>query len=371
MTEQVLFSHILPLPDEEDQKTIEESFREQIKQSDNLQISVGFASVASLTELDRLITESGIKKVCLILGMYFFNGFPKSLHELVLKINQKWQTSGIGEIRLIYPFKYHGKLYMFLKDENPFSAILGSANLSFLTSEFTHLHQYEIAVLFDNQDNLLVSLSHINHLKSPDISENVAVLEKEHKLFDINHMMDRIVGLSSVSKVETHAVKNLQLELNSTLEIPLIDLDSAENKKVSKRRKKKSYISLGVKEKGQKLLDESGSIDDKEWFYVVTDDGYEFMSYVEENKIKNLWFHRKDKVLERWIRGRIGGSLHVVDTEHHHFSDEEEMEREITGEMLKEYGGDHLVLTKTKNTKKDGKGIERDIWFLSFPRKSI
>lgn len=38
----------------------------------------------------------------------------------------------------------------------------------------------------------------------------------------------------------------------------------------------------------------------------------------------------------------------------------------ITKEVLKSYGSDKLVLKKTNKTKKDGRGTERDVWFLSF-----
>lgn len=44
-----------------------------------------------------------------------------------LAINEKWRVSGVGEIRMTRAFKYHGKLYLFLKDNLPKSAILGSA----------------------------------------------------------------------------------------------------------------------------------------------------------------------------------------------------------------------------------------------------
>ncbi|PYC99536.1 hypothetical protein B4U78_016440, partial [Microbacterium esteraromaticum] len=43
--------------------------------------------------------------------------------------------SGIGEIRIIHSFRYHGKLYCFLKSNEVNSAMIGSPNLSFLASK--------------------------------------------------------------------------------------------------------------------------------------------------------------------------------------------------------------------------------------------
>lgn len=39
----------------------------------------------------------------------------------------------------------------------------------------------------------------------------------------------------------------------------------------------------------------------------------------------------------------------------------------VTKEILEGYGGDKIYLKKTTKTKKDSKGIERDVWFISFP----
>ncbi|PYC99561.1 hypothetical protein B4U78_016210 [Microbacterium esteraromaticum] len=41
----------------------------------------------------------------------------------------------MGEIRVINSFRYHGKLYCFLKNHEVYSTIIGSPNLSFLTTK--------------------------------------------------------------------------------------------------------------------------------------------------------------------------------------------------------------------------------------------
>lgn len=65
----LLYSNILPLGTEEDQETIMDCFNEQMKIADRVEIAVGYTSNASLAELDRLVDECGISKVCLNIGM--------------------------------------------------------------------------------------------------------------------------------------------------------------------------------------------------------------------------------------------------------------------------------------------------------------
>ncbi|RAO95301.1 hypothetical protein DNK47_00365 [Mycoplasma wenyonii] len=183
--DELLCSSIWPLLTEENDKTIKDCFKEEIKKSDQLEIAVGFASCKSLLELDKLITQQNIKNVSLILGMYFLNGFPEELLQLVMEINEKWQKQGIGEIRVVFAFKNHVKLYCFLKNGEVRSAIIGSPNLSFLTDQETiwpKWRQYEMAYLTHNPKILKKTKKHIDSLKSEDVSNNIAYLVKNQLL---------------------------------------------------------------------------------------------------------------------------------------------------------------------------------------------
>ena len=101
----LLYSNILPLGTEEDQETIMDCFNEQMKIADRVEIAVGYTSNASLAELDRLVDECGISKVCLNIGMYFIEGMPEGAYHTAIKTNEKWQKAGTGEIRIIKAFK--------------------------------------------------------------------------------------------------------------------------------------------------------------------------------------------------------------------------------------------------------------------------
>ncbi|PYC99515.1 NgoFVII family restriction endonuclease [Microbacterium esteraromaticum] len=85
----LLLTSISPLLTEKDQVTIVDCFYEQLDKSNALDILVGYCSKASLEKLDTLIFQKGLKNICLILGMYYFEGFPKTLYELVIELNKK------------------------------------------------------------------------------------------------------------------------------------------------------------------------------------------------------------------------------------------------------------------------------------------
>lgn len=109
--------------------------------------------------------------------MYFVEGMPEGSYHTALKLNRKWQESGKGEIRIVKAFKYHGKLYTFYKDNLPFSAILGSANLGVIKPEANNRRQYEISSITTDQIELTEISQFIDKLKAPNISSNIADID--------------------------------------------------------------------------------------------------------------------------------------------------------------------------------------------------
>ena len=73
----LLYSNILPLATGEGEETIIDSFNEQVKMADRIDIAVGYVSRASLEELDRLVEQNNIKNICLNIGMYYIEGMPE------------------------------------------------------------------------------------------------------------------------------------------------------------------------------------------------------------------------------------------------------------------------------------------------------
>ena len=71
MKDQAIWTKLRPSSDREKTEPLNYCFTSELSRSDRLEIAVGFCSYKSLLELERLILQKKIKKVCLILGMYY------------------------------------------------------------------------------------------------------------------------------------------------------------------------------------------------------------------------------------------------------------------------------------------------------------
>lgn len=194
----LLYSNILPLGTDEGQNTIIDTFNEQLTLSDKVDIAVGYVSRSSLDELERLVDQSNIKNICLIIGMYFVEGMPEGSYHTALKLNKKWQESGVGEIRIVKTFKYHGKLYAFYKDSLPYSAILGSANLGVIKPEANNRRQYEISAITTEQSELTEITQFLDKLKAPNISSNIADIAGMPLIHETNTALSGIELVTTV-----------------------------------------------------------------------------------------------------------------------------------------------------------------------------
>ena len=194
----LLYSDILPLAAEDGQQTIADCFKEQLTKADRLEIAVGYVSRASLEELDELAAKCNIGTVCLNIGMYYIEGMPESSYHTAVKINRKWADAGIGEIRMVRAFKYHGKIYCFYKDSKPFAAIIGSANLGVLKLEASNRRQYELASLTTDADECREIAEFLNKLKQPSCSAKISDISDMPLIFEKNNALS---GIELVTEV--------------------------------------------------------------------------------------------------------------------------------------------------------------------------
>ena len=67
----LLYSNILPLGTEDTQQTVIDCFTEQMSQADHVEIAVGYTSAASIAELEAMVENCEIKKICLTIGRYY------------------------------------------------------------------------------------------------------------------------------------------------------------------------------------------------------------------------------------------------------------------------------------------------------------
>lgn len=374
----LLYSDILPLAAEDGQQTIADCFKEQLTKADRLEIAVGYVSRASLEELDELAAECNIGTVCLNIGMYYIEGMPESSYHTAVKINRKWADAGIGEIRMVRAFKYHGKIYCFYKDSEPFAAIIGSANLGVLKLEASNRRQYELASLTTDADECREIAEFLNKLKHPSCSANISDISDMPLIFEKNNALSGIELVTEVppTNVEfyrrcaTYASFMLPLKVPAAAERHMDDGRHFTKSNINvcyaaprSRRKSRDWYETQLTV-AKEITHIDGYPEKNVPFFIVTDDGYWFKAHTTSDGNKQFSAVGDELIMGRWLKGRLvaaGLVAPINDTQKD--TDRKGM---ITKEILQEYGCENLYLKKTGQTALDEEGNELDVWMLSF-----
>lgn len=374
----LLYSDILPLGLKDDQELISSCIKEQMSQADSIEIAVGYVSRASLEELDLLVTQNRVGHISLVIGMYYIEGMPESTYRTALVLNEKWRAAGIGEIRLVKAFKYHGKLYAFLKKDSAFSAIIGSANLGVIKAEANNRRQYEISALTENADEAGAILSHIRELQSNSCSANIADIHGMTLIRELNVSLTGVDTVEQVPQAEVALYARHKTDVTFALPIKVPAYDERHMDDSRHFTKSNLNVSYAAPRSGRKSRDWyetqltvnksitllPGYPEKNKTFYVVTDDGYTFKAHTTSDGNKQFSAVGDELILGRWIKGRLAAAGLVTPV------NDTQLDRDRTGmitkEMLEAYGCNTLVLTKTDQKLEDENGVLLDVWLLSF-----
>lgn len=369
----LLYSDILPLAAEDGQQTIADCFKEQLTKADRLEIAVGYVSRASLEELDELAAKCNIGTVCLNIGMYYIEGMPESSYHTAVKINRKWADAGIGEIRMVRAFKYHGKIYCFYKDSKPFAAIIGSANLGVLKLEASNRRQYELASLTTDADECREIAEFLNKLKQPSCSAKISDISDMPLIFEKNNALSGIELVTEVppTNVEfyrrcaAYASFMLPLKVPATAERHMDDGRHFTKSNINvcyaaprSRRKSRDWYETQLTV-AKEITHIDGYPQKNVPFFIVTDDGYWFKAHTTSDGNKQFSAVGDELIMGRWLKGRLvaaGLVAPINDTQKD--TDRKGM---ITKEILQEYGCENLYLKKTGQTALDEEGNELDV----------
>lgn len=374
----LLYSNMLPLGIEDNQVTIADCITEQIKKSDKIEIAVGYVSNVSLEELERLIDECTIKNITLIIGMYYAEGMPERTYRTAMKINEKWQENGIGEIRIVRSLQYHGKVYCFFKDDKPISAVIGSANLGVLKLEAANRRQYESAVLTESTDEVGEIAHLIERLKQPICSINIADID------DLKLIREHNVSLTGIDTVEqlppnsNKLYEKYKTDISFVLPIKVPAFSERhldDNRHYTKSNINVCYAAPRTKKKSRdwyetqmtvskKITRQPGYPEKNVPFFVITDDDYWFKAHTTSDGNKQFSAVGDELIIGRWLKGRLAAAG-LVNPINDSQNDTDRLGM-ITKEMLDEYGSNGLVFTKTSRTALDENGDELDVWTLSF-----
>lgn len=374
----LLYSNILPLGTDDTQQTIVNSFEEQLVKADRVEIAVGYVSRASLDELDELVNKYNISNICLNIGMYYIEGMPEGSYHTALKLSRKWQDSGIGEIRVVRSFKYHGKVYCFYKDDIPFAAIIGSANLGVIKLEASNRRQYELSSITTDSAECQEISDFIVKLKAPGCSANIETVTDMPLIFEKNTALSGIELVTEVppSNVEFYRRCMAYASFLLPLKVPAANekhLDDGKHFTKSNvnvcyaaprsRRKSRDWYETQLTV-AKEITRTEGYPEKNVPFFVVTDDGYWFKAHTTSDGNKQFSAVGDELIMGRWLKGRLAAAgliSPVNDTQLD--TDRTGM---ITKEILQEYGCENLYLKKTGQTALDEDGATLDVWMLSF-----
>lgn len=374
----LLYSNILPLGTDEGQKTISETFNEYFQQADRVEIAVGYVSRASLEELDALVEHNQTQQINLTIGMYYIEGMPEGSYHTAIKINKRWNEAGIGEIRIVRSLKYHGKLYVFYKENKPLAAFVGSANLGVIKLEASNRRQYEISSVTTDEAECEEIMEFIERLKGPNISANIADISGMPLIYETNTSLTGIELVTQVpqSNVDFYRRCAAYASFLLPLKVPAYDERHMDDGKhytksninvcyAAPRSKRKSRDWFETQLTVAKEITRIEGYPEKNVpFYVVTDDGYWFKAHTTSDGNKQFSAVGDELIMGRWLKGRLAaaGLVNPVN------DTQLDVDRTgmITREMLEEYGCDALYLKKTGQTALDEEGIPRDVWMLSF-----
>lgn len=374
----LLYSDILPAGLDDNQITVTDCFNEQISDCDGVDIAVGYVSKAALEKLDALAAEHNIRYINLVMGMYYVEGMPEGTYRTALALNEKWRTAGVGEIRLTRAFKYHGKLYVFHKNGDVKSAIIGSANLGVIKLEANNRRQYEVSSLTTDPAESREILDLIRKLQDNRCSANIADITDMPIIREVNTSLTGVDTVDQVPQAEVAIYDRHKTEISFILPIKVPAFDERhmdDGKHFTKSNLNVSYAAPRSARKSRDWYETQFTVsksitllpgypEKNVTFYVITDDGYTFKAHTTSDGNKQFSAVGDELILGRWIKGRLAAAGLVTPV------NDTQLDRDrlgmITKEMLAAYGCDTLVLTKTDQKMEDEDGNLLDVWFLSF-----
>lgn len=374
----LLYSDILPAGLDENQITVTDCFNDQVRDCDRIDIAVGYVSKAALEELDSLLGTHNLKHINLVMGMYYIEGMPEGIYRTALSINEKWRATGVGEIRIVRAFKYHGKLYVFHKDSDVKSAIIGSANLGVIKPEANNYRQYEVSSLTTDPSESRAILDLIRKLQNNRCSANIAEITDMPIIREVNTSLTGVDTVDQIPQAEVAIYERHKTEISFVLPIKVPAFDERhmdDGKHYTKSNLNVSYAAPRNARKSRDWYETQFTVnksitllpgypEKNVTFYVITDDGYTFKAHTTSDGNKQFSAVGDELILGRWIKGRLAVAGLVTPV------NDTQLDRDrhgmITKEMLAAYGCDTLVLTKTDQKMENEDGNLLDVWFLSF-----
>lgn len=330
-------------------KSFSDAFYSLLPRTTVLDIAVGYVTADSLAELQRIVELNNIRRVNLTIGMHYLDWFTHAQYNAAMHLNDYLMRNGKGEVRLVTPFRYHGKLYSYSNENGAFAGIIGSNNLSSIIE--SGVRMYESSLLIDDCPSAHEIKYFIDSLVQ-EATENIADL----KITNFNENNPLLKGLENVRKVsETNLAECCSLLTATRFEIPVkCKKKSNLNAFFGKGRESKNGIvkprhwyevELIVPKKIAACPEYPRSQTPEAEFNAITDDGWTFKCKVSGDYNKNFRSEGDLTILGKWLKGRLenAGVLKIGTF--------------VTEQTLRDYGRSSFSLIKTSKP---------NTWYLDF-----
>lgn len=332
--------------------TFLDTFYRLLARSENLDIAVGYITADSLVELQQLVEQNNLTEMNLTIGMHYLERFTRVQYNAAKGLNDYLLENGKGQVRLVTPFKYHGKLYSYSDGMGTFAGIVGSNNLGSIVEGGSRV--YETSFLIDDHQQAESIRSFIRQLNR-DATSNISDCDIQ-QFNENNPVLEEHENVHRATPQEI--AECISALTTTTFEIPI------KGAEVSPQSNLNVFFGRG-------RVSQNGLVKPRHWyevelivprnvamqpgypraqtpeavFQVVTDDGWKFSCKVSGTNNKNFRSEGDLKILGKWLKGRLenAGVLTVGSL--------------VTNDTLRRYGRDTFTLTKTSipNT-----------WYLDF-----
>ena len=334
--------------------TFIDKFNALVPLCSELDIAVGYVTADSLVELQKLVElNDNLHYLMLIIGMHYWERFTKPEYMAAVALHDFLKANDIGDVRLVVPFRYHGKLYSYSDAQGPLAGIIGSNNLSSIVKGGQKV--YESSLLVDDRraaGDIKKFIQDLSRTSTKSISElEITAFKKENPVLADLDMVRRLTRYEM-------GIKNLK-NTTYSFDIPLKPYEDApgsnmnvffgkgrETKRTGLVRARPWYeVEVIVPKSITSRPGYPGTQGVPTEFTVITDDGWSFECNVNGDYNKNFRSKGGLEVLGKWLKGRMEaeGALKPGDR--------------VTRDTFARYGRSTFTLAKLADS---------DEWLLDF-----
>lgn len=328
-------------------------FYEQLQLYRGVDISVGYITADSLTELKRVVENNNIHRLNLTIGMHYFDRFTALEYNAAMDLNSFLNENHLGTVNLVTTFMYHGKLYSFVDHHgNARSGIIGSNNLSSIIGGGRRTYESSILIseppIVEQMNTFMTDLKE----RASDIISNIEITDfkQANPLLENHEHVRKVPDIDMINYRGRMTTTRFTIPLKAYEQAPKSNLnvffgEGRRNINGIVIPRHWYEVELIVPVEIATLPNYPVSRSENAVLDVITDDGWEFSCKVSGQNNKNFRSENDLKILGKWIKGRLenAGVLRVGEP--------------ITNQTLQQYGRSDFTLTKLDQHNK---------WFIDF-----